>query len=212
MRLSRLTPLLAVFACAVVAQGPAKAPSVVEFSGEATRGQSFSHDIGRGLIFRLRNSPGGPDLGWQIEIVPVPGAVPPDSYEEFSAIASPPYRSYNERYLETSYGTKAEEAVGITPREFQFVESVADSKVAYDVVDSVLSSRTFPQQSENTASAAAKIPVGTGELEILDSRITPGKDAKDMGTIDWVKFKVTLHLDSGQTLRDVLFPPPPAPQ
>jgi hypothetical protein len=215
MRLSRLTLLLIIaLPSGAIAQQTPKIPSIIEFTGEVTRGTSFVHDIGHGLLFRLTKTPGAPDMGWEIEIAPGPIVNPSTNapatgeYEEFSGIVTPPYHFYNERYLETSYGTKAEEAVGITPREFNFVESVADSKAAYDVVESVLSSPTFPEKSEALAIAAAKIPIGTGELQILDSHITPGKDASDMGTIESVKFKVTLRLDSSQTLKDVLFPLP----
>lgn len=202
----------ALFSPILLSQSALRKPDL-RFSGEVTRGQSFERSIGHGLVFRLTPSMGKVDVGWEIEIVPDPALTPEavgtsGGYVEFSTIATPPYHSYNERYLETSYGMKAQEAVAITPRDFQFVEFAADSKAADAVVDSVLSSSDFPDHhSEAIAAAAEKIHVGTGELRIVDSRITPGKDGSETGTIDWLRFEVSLSFDSDQTMKDILFPP-----
>jgi hypothetical protein len=197
-----------------ISQSAAKKPDV-QFSGEVTRGQSFERPIGHGLVFRLARSAGRVDVGWEIEIAPDPASNPQATgrtggYEEFSTIATPPYHSYNERYLETSYGMKAPDAVAITPRDFQFVESVADSDAADALAQSVLSSSDFPDHSQALAAAAEKIHVGAGELRIVASRTTAGKDGSETGTIDWLRFEVSLSYDSGQTMKDILFPPEPA--
>ena len=173
-------------------------------SGEVTSGNSFAREIGGGLIFRLVPTPGTLGDGWDIEVVPKNG--PADGYAEYSAIVTPPYHFYNPRYLDASYGITAREAVGISPRAFQFVESPADSQAAYEVVNSVVYAADWEAHKDSLAAAAAKISLGTGELKILDSRITPGKNNEDLGSIDWIKFEVVLRLHSGVTLDKILFP------
>ena len=66
--------------------------------------------------------------GWGIEIRKKGDvADPPDDYV---SVATPPYHYFNQRYLSTAYGYTAKEAVALSPRQFYFVESPADYKVA----------------------------------------------------------------------------------
>jgi hypothetical protein len=95
--------------------------------------------------------------------------------------------------------------VGITPRVFQFVETPEDSQAAFEVVNSVVYATDWEQHQDSLAAAAEKISLGTGELKILDSRITPGKNDEDLGSIDWIKFELSLRLHSGVTLDKILF-------
>ena len=178
-------------------------------SGEVSAGNSFERDIGQGLLFRLVPTPDGFGKGWDIQIVPKEN--PAGGYAEYSAIVTPPYHFYNLRYLNPSYGVTAKEAVGISPRAFQFVETPAESQAAYEVVNSVVYSVDWEQHKDSIAAAAAKIPVGTAELKILGSRITPGKNNEDLGSIDWVKFEVRFRFHS-ETLLQVLFPDYVAPR
>jgi hypothetical protein len=41
-------------------------------------------------------------------------------------VATPPCRSYNPRYLDTSYGITVRQALAHSPREFSFVLNCAD--------------------------------------------------------------------------------------
>jgi hypothetical protein len=173
-------------------------------SGEVTAGNSFVRDIGGGLVFRLVPTPEGFGHGWDIEIVPKEN--PGGGYAEYSSIVTPPYHFYNERYLNPSYGITAREAVGISPRVFQFVETPEDSQAAYEVVNSVIYATDWEQHRDSLAAAAKKISLGTGELNILESRITEGKNNEDLGSIDRVKFEVALRFHSGVTLDQILFP------
>jgi hypothetical protein len=183
---------------------PASGKPDLIISGEVASGDSFERDIGHGLIFRLVPSPLGFGQGWDIEIVPKEN--PTGGYSEYSAIATPPYHFYNLRYLNPSYGVTAREAVAISPRTFQFVETADDMAAAYVVVNSVVYSVDWTARKDSVAAEAARIPLGMGELKILHSRITPGKNNEDLGSIDWVKFEVRLRFHSGVTLQQILFP------
>jgi hypothetical protein len=178
-------------------------PDVI-LSGEISSGDSFVRDIGNGLIFRLVPSPDGFGNGWDIEIAPK--EIPAGSYSEYSAIVTPPYHFYNLRYVNASYGVTAGQAVAISPRAFQFAETPEDMQAASVVVNSIIYSVDWPSQKDSLAAAAAKVPLGAGEFRILRSRITPGKNNEDLGSIDWLKFEVRLRFHSGLTLQQVLFP------
>lgn len=167
------------------------------------RGKKFEHDIGHGLMFQLTPDADAPDTGWTIEIVPKSRAS--SGEDEFSAIVTPPYHFFNLRYLDTSYGTTAKESVGISPRTFNFAQSPEDARAALEIVNSeIYPNHASRQELDRLARRAAKIQLGTGELNILDSRITPGKNQGDTGTIDWLKFEVEIRFSTGLTLAQVL--------
>ena len=183
---------------------PAAEPKqVVTLGGEVAAGRSYEHGIGRNLIFRLAPSPASFGKGWDIEIVPK--GKPDGGYPEYAALATPPYHLYKPIYVNASYGVTAQEAVAMSPRKFYFVETPADSQTASVVVNTMVYSIDWQTRKDSLEASAAKIPLGAGELKILQSRITPGRNNEDLGSIDWIKFQVTLRLDSGTTLRDVLF-------
>jgi hypothetical protein len=190
-------------------QSTAQVPShdeqkgVLKFTGEVERGKKFARDIGHGLIFQLAPDVDGPDTGWTTEIVPKSRGS--SGVDEFSAIAIPPYHFFNLRYLDTSYGTTAKESVGISPRTFNFVQSAEDARAALGIVNSeIYPNHASRQELDRLARRAAKIQLGTGELSILDSRTTPGKNEGDTGTIDWLKFELEIRFSTGLTLAEVL--------
>jgi hypothetical protein len=194
------------------AQTPAKAaspsssepqPDELTFTGEVTLGKTFEREIGHGLIFRLVPTVGDEDSGWNISIVPKSGA----AEDEFVGIATPPYHFYNPRYLDTSYATSAKDAVAFTPRPFNFVLTHAD----YEVVGEYVNMTIYPNHAtkedfEEIDRKAAKVEVGSGELHILDSRITPGNAENETGKIEWLKSEVKLKFHSGMNMTEVLDP------
>jgi len=182
---------------------PSSKPDVI-LSGTLAAGKSFERDIGHGLLFRLVPSPSSFGKGWDIEIRPK--GDPAGGFDEYASFATPPYHLYKPTYLNASYGVTAQQAVAMSPRKFQFVETPQDSQSASVVVNTVVYTIDWPAHKDSIVAMAAKIPVGVGELRILDSRITPGKNNEDLGSIDWIKFQVRLWLHSDETLEQVLFP------
>lgn len=180
---------------------PSSKPDVV-ISGDLSAGKSFKRDIGRGLAFQLVPSPASFGKGWDIEIVPDDRA---GGFGEYASIATPPYHQYKPTYVNASYGVTAAQAVNMV-RKFQFVETAADSQAASVVVNTVVYTLDWTGQKDSIAAQAAKIPVGVGDLRVVGSRITPGRNGEDLGSIDWIKFQVRLWLRSGTTLEQVLFP------
>lgn len=193
-------------------QAPPPAPATllsaknphIEFTGEVSRGNLFSRQIAEDLIFRLNPQP-DQGSGWFIEIVP---KVPPPKGEfaEFTWVATPPYHFFNLRYLDTSYGTTAAQAVSRdVPRDFNFVQTLDDYRIAGDIVNMVIyPNHATDEEMARVRKDAARVMTGSGALHILDSRITPGKNDKDMGSIDWIRFRVELKLSSGQSMAQIL--------
>ncbi|MGH9572046.1 MAG: hypothetical protein ACRD40_00735, partial [Candidatus Acidiferrales bacterium] len=212
MRRRTYTVLLSALIYAAIASGapqaakqqsfPSSKPDVV-LSGTLAAGKFFERDIGHGLIFRLVPSPASYGKGWDIEIRPK--GDPAGGFDEYASIATPPYHLYKPTYLNASYGVTAQKAVAMSPRRFQFVETSQDSQAASVVVNTVVYTVDWPAHKDSIAAAAAKIPVGVGQLRVLDSHITPGKNNEDLGSIDWIKFQVRLWLHSGATFEQVLF-------
>jgi hypothetical protein len=195
---------------AAAAPAPATATppdaSEVRFAGEILRGQAFERDIGHSLLFRLTPATSEDGGGWVIEILPP--MQKPDDPVEFSEIATPPYHAYNERYVAAAFGYSTKEAMDTPLRKFQFVQSVADEHIANEVVNAMLYPSIVPDSEKARIDAeAAGVFLGTGQLHILRSRITPGKGDPD--TIAWIKFEVVVNFASNVTLQQVLAPQPP---
>jgi len=188
-----------------VPAGPASSdPPEVHFTGEVLRGQIYEHDVGHDLVFRLTPSTSDDGGGWVIGMWP--SAEPPDEATEFVEVATPPYHSYNERYLAAASGYSAREALDVTKRTFYFVESLADQHIASEVVNAVLYPSTVSEDEKTRIDAeSAGVYLGSGQLHILRSRITPGKEGSP-DTIAWVRFEVAVNFAPGITLRSVLAP------
>ncbi len=181
-------------------------PDEVRFTGEVTHEQPFARDVGHNLTFRLTPATADEGGGWVIEMLPP--VEPSDDPIEFAAIATPPYHSYNDRYLAAAFGYSAKEAVQVTTRKFNFVQSVTDEHLADEVVNAALYPSTVGEADKSRIAAeSAALKLGTGQLRILHSRITQGK-AGSPDTIAWVKFEVVLNFSSGLTLQQVLGPHP----
>ena len=192
---------------------PTPQPDVPElrFSGEATRGQPFTRDIGHSLFFRLTPATSDEGGGWVIEILPPVEPAGGDPIE-FAAIATPPYHAYNDRYIAAAFGYSAKEALQAPLRKFNFVQSIGDEQRASEVVNAALYPSTVGEtEHARVAAESTQLMLGTGQLRILHSKIAFGKDgAPDV--IAWIKFEVELNFSPGLTLQQVLAPHPPAPK
>jgi hypothetical protein len=182
--------------------------SQVRFSGEVFAGKRFVEDIGHGLAFGLQTLSGDGGNGWVIEIVPQAQDI--DDPVDFSEIATPPYHFYNDRYLAAAFGYSAKEAVQLSTRKFNFVQSLADLHKANDVVNAMLYPSTLSDEEKaRIARESAGVQLGRGVLHITHSHVTLGK-GNTPDSIDVLKFEVVLDFSPGLTLAEVLAPKPPA--
>ncbi len=176
----------------------------IRFAGEVARGLAFRKDIGHGLDFVLKPllaSQSGDVTGWTIQISP---HGPPTDTEckDYLWVVTPPFRFWTHRYLSTEYGKPAQEAVAMSPREFNFVLNCHDYKTERQLVQRVLWPYTYSMEDvDDSLSKLGTTPHGTGHLWILDSKYTPGEKSTDpakIGVIHWIKFEVDITFPEGQ--------------
>jgi len=177
----------------------------VDFTAEVERGKTFEHDIGHDLIFRLEVPETGDYAGWDILIVPK--TQPADGPIEFSAIATPPYHAYNERYIDVTFGFSAKEILEMSPRRFNFVTSENDEHRAEEAVNVALyPNSASDDEKQRVAESAENIQLGVGEFRALKYRITSIKDPLYPGSIEWMRFEVKLKFPPVLTMARVLAP------
>jgi hypothetical protein len=176
----------------------------IEFSGEIDRGKTYIHDIGHDLQFRLEVSAEGDYAGWDISITPK--TQPSDGPIEFSAIATPPYHNFNDRYLEITYGS-AKEILDMSPRHFNFVLTTDDEHRAEEIVNALLYPNSVTDdEKQSIAINSTNLQLGSGEFSVQKYRITSLKDPLFPGSIEWIKFSVKIKFASGLTMSQIASP------
>jgi hypothetical protein len=170
----------------------------LRFSGRVARGEKFQKDISDELLFVLQPTASDPGAieGWTIQVSPKGEHL--RECDDFVWVVMAPYRGYNDRFLDTSYGTKAEDAVKRSPREFNFVLNCTDYKVEAGRVNRVLWPYNYTEaEVQQAQEKLATSPQGKGRLWIRGYGTGPApKKAGDenLGQIDWISFDVEIEL------------------
>ena len=173
---------------------------LLSFGGEVSAGQKFERKFGEKVLFHL--NPANASHGWTIEVRPEAQDHSPGE-REYVWVVTPPYHFNNVRYLDTAYGTSAEEAVRESPRDFNFVLNEEQFNRAADLVDSAISSHPLSdhrtpeglgKESEDAVRDLKAFSVSKGRVTILDSRVNPTGGDNDLGSIEWLQFKVELQV------------------
>jgi hypothetical protein len=168
----------------------------ISFGGEVSADHGFRQKFGE-LRFRLTPS----RVGWHIEINPNDDTTP--GHLDYSWVVTPPYRAYNDLYVDTTYGTKADLAVKLSPRDFNFVLNGGQYDQAQHLVDHAImshppeehrSTAEFEKESIEAIAALKSLPIGKGRFAIVDSRVNQSSGAQHEGTIEWLKFRVELRV------------------
>jgi hypothetical protein len=106
-------------------------------------------------------------------------------------VATPPYRFWNPRYVDISYGISAKESISTSPRDFAFVTNEADYKIASDAVDTVLWPYNYTKKEVDEAMTKLDtMHKKRGTFTITDASLKSGADGKD--EIEGLSFKVEL--------------------
>jgi hypothetical protein len=176
----------------------------IAFSGEVSAEKNFDRLFGP-LRFRLNSEQAS--AGWWIEVIPAKDAK--SANDEYVWAVTPPYHFANVRYLDTSYGTRAEDAVKDSPRDFNFVLDQEQFHRAEDLLNLAAyshplndqrSDADFDQESQNALAALESMSIGKGRLQILDSRVDRSAGQDGPGAIEWLKFRVELHVPCNFTV------------
>jgi hypothetical protein len=163
--------------------------------GEVSAGQEWRAAIGEGWIFRvlpIQSGKSGPEhaeySGWDMVVDREQAAGFPDAL----LVATPPYDSINEREVGTTYGIRAQDAIGWNPRGFRFLTDSAVFRKSQQLYRQM--NRHVQAEGRGNAPEEKSSSAGTGALEaratqalmelvrrssagqfrILDARLTPG--------------------------------------
>ena len=178
----------------------------VSFFGEVSANRSFEREFG---ALRFRLNPQAALFGWSIEVVPRKET--DSNRSEYVWVVTPPYHFGNIRYLDTSYGTKAEDAVKVSPRDFNFVLDQEQFDRAAGLVNLAISSHPVDDQKSDAESekegsdaiaALESMSIGKGRFEIIDSRVDRSGGDHGLGSIEWSKFKVELRVPCDFAISD----------
>ena len=217
--------LLAMAALAIAVSHAATPPvrdcQRVDFQGEVNAGEEWKAAFGQGWVLRvlpIRPASAG-FSGWDIAIDRNPSAGYPDSL----LVASLPYDSINEREIGTTFGLRAQDAVGWNPRSFRFLTDPGQFRQAQQWFGQLARERAAAKtQDVEISQRLLKLAstASSGQLRILDSRLVPGTadpqpfaqswalafsrtphqivaatgNAKPQGELVWMRFVGTLWL------------------
>jgi len=152
----------------------------VVLSGEVKAGQEWKHAFGRGWIFRVLPVQAGKEgyTGWDLVVDRAEGAGYPDAL----LLATPPYRSVNEHEVGTTFGLRAQDAVGWNPRSFRFLttpEALQQGKKLFAQLENAGPGATTTDQTAQRSQAIKGLMeleqhASIGEFRIVDARLAPG--------------------------------------
>lgn len=176
----------ALFCCvpmiglAVPAAARAAAPAQCErlvLSGDVHAGSEWRAPIGEGWVFRVMPIQDREYSGWDLVV----DRDPPAGYPDALLLATPPYNSINEREIGTTYGLRAQDALGWNPRSFHFLTHPAALRQAQRLFADLM--EAGQSRSPGTAARLAELTrqlvsldagAASGQFRILDARIVPG--------------------------------------
>lgn len=175
---------LAVFVVGIAISHAASRPAAkclrVEVQGDVTSGKPWQIPFGRGWVFRvIPIAPPSPAYsGWDLVVDRDPASGYPDAL----LLATLPYNSINGREIGTTYGLRAQDAIGWNPRSFRFLTDPVDFRHAIEWFGKLgqLSSHGAPETSK-TGSAEVmhqllqiRSRASSGQFRITDARVVPG--------------------------------------
>ena len=148
--------------------GHAQSCSKLVLDGELTAGHEWKAALGQGWVFRIVPVPPAQAgySGWDLVV----DRDQPAGFPDALYLATPPFGSINQREIATTFGLRAQDAIGWNPRTFRFLvdpKSFQEAQRAYAAASSA-DSKAMSRLLELQKTAAS------GELRILDARLVPG--------------------------------------
>lgn len=178
--------VLAPMAC--MAAPPGRVCSKVVLTGQVAAGQEWKAAFGQGWVFRMlpirtANAGAAGVAGWDLVVDLEQGAGYPDAL----LLATPPYNSISEREVGTTYGLRAQDAIGWNPRTFHFLTDPAALRRGQQLFRK-LNEQSAPAQSATGQDAQKSNAIASltrdlmsleghsseGEFRILDAKLAPG--------------------------------------
>jgi hypothetical protein len=153
----------------------------VTIEGEVSAGREWKAEVVRGWVFRvlpIAASQAG-YTGWDL----VADREPPAGYPDALLLATPPFSSINEREIGTTFGLRAQDALGWNPRSFRFLTNPDQfregQRIFRQAVQVGFAAEAHPKTDGSKSEAMARLlalqkGAASGEFRILDARIVPG--------------------------------------
>lgn len=201
--------------------GPPRTCTRLVLDGDVSVGQEWNAGLGEGWRFRLVPIPrlDAGYSGWDLVV----DRMPPAGFPDALYLATPPYNSINEREIGTTYGLRAQDAIGWNPRTFRFLTDPAAFREGQQIYAFVSHKGASGPDAAAASAQLLKLAEGAsqGELRIVDAHISPGiadpapfamiwaqassRTQHEMdpsgggktaaaGTVNWMRFQVVLWL------------------
>jgi len=145
--------------------------------GEVSAAREWRAPIGEGWVIRLVPIPPlqAGYTGWDLVV----DRERPAGFPDALYLATPPYNSINQREIGTTYGLRAQDAIGWNPRSFRFLTDPAAFRAAKRDYDLAFQLHHDPAPADAIAAAVSRLlklqtHASTGQLTILDARLVPG--------------------------------------
>ena len=195
--------ILCVMARPECAGATASACRKIVIPGEVNAGQLWQVPIGQGWVFRIlpiASSPAGYS-GWDMVV----DRDPPAGYPDALLLATLPYNSINEREIGTTFGLRAQDAIGWNPRSFHFMVDPAAFREAQQLYLEMAKAGQLSGTSASKGShevdrlLSLEKSSAAGELQIEDVRLAPG-------IADPAPFAQAWALASARTPHEIIAP------
>ncbi len=167
-------------AASLTAAAQARSCQKVVLEGEATAGQEWRAAFGEGWVFRvLPIAPGKAGYsGWDLVV----DREDPAGFPDALLVATPPYNSINEREVGTTFGLRAQDAIGWNPRSFRFLtdpDALRESQRLFQILGGTRQATAAPVASSREGMAIQRQlkinqKSSVGQFRILDARLAPG--------------------------------------
>jgi hypothetical protein len=159
----------------------ASACQKIMLAGEINAGQTWQTSLGQSWVFRIQpiqSAMPGDYSGWDLVV----DRDPPAGYPDALLLATLPYNSINEREIGTTFGLRAQDAIGWNPRTFHFLTDPAAFRQAQQIYLSLFRagqlSGSAAKNPDSTRGIATLMSLekntASGEFRIQDAHLTPG--------------------------------------
>jgi len=152
----------------------------VVLEGAASAGQEWKAALGQGWVFRvLPIQPGQAGYsGWDLVV----DREQPAGFPDALLVATPPYNSINEREVGTTFGLRAQDAIGWNPRSFHFLtdpDAFRESQKLFQTLGGIKPGMQAPGPNSREGAATQRQlkinqKASAGQFRILEARLTPG--------------------------------------
>jgi hypothetical protein len=157
---------------------PPHACTAVVFEGQVSAGHEWNSPLGEGWTLRLIPISPATYSGWDLVV----DRTPPAGFPDALLLATPPYNSISEREIGTTFGLRAQDAIGWNPRSFRFLTNPVAFRQAQQLYLNAFNpspTKSTPAPTKSPKAAITRLlalekTASSGQLRILDAHLTPG--------------------------------------